>query len=66
MIYFHSNEGKKNVYTKLDDVLEINKPNDQIANEGYEVLGKTVNNNYQNFTQKLIDLQNKPAMQPYS
>jgi hypothetical protein len=65
MIYVHNN-AKGNVYTKLDDVLEIHKLDDKIPQEGFEKLGNAVNNNYNTFTQKMIDLQSKPVMQPYS
>ena len=65
MIYVHNNTGR-NIYTKLDDVLEINKPNDQIPNDGYEKLGQAVDSNYHTFTQKMMELQNKPHMQPFS
>lgn len=65
MIYFHSNNGR-NIYTKLDDVLEVNKPNDALQKQGFEKLGMAVNSNYQNFTQKLIGLQSRPVLQPYS
>ncbi len=65
MIYVHNNTGR-NIYTKLDDVLEISKPNDQIQKEGYEKLGNAVNSNYQTYTQKMMDLKNKPQLQPYS
>ncbi len=65
MIYVHNTAGR-NLYTKLDDVLEINKVNDQISHDGYENLGKAVDNNYATFTQKMMELQSKPQLKSYS
>jgi hypothetical protein len=64
MIYLY-NWSKKNIYTKLDDVLNI-KNGENIQNEYYEELGKTTNTNYQTFTQKMREKQSRAPIQPFS
>ena len=65
MIYVHNLKGR-NIYTKLDDVLQIKNQNQKDIRKGYEKLGDAVNSNYQTFTQKMDDLKNKPTINPYS
>lgn len=64
MIYLYD-WSKKNVYTKLDDVLNV-KNTDSPHTENYEELGKTTNTNYQTFTQKMREKQGRPSIQRIS
>ncbi len=57
MIYVHNMHGG-NVYTRLDDVLQLNQEDDQ-QKESYERLGKAVNSNYKSYTQKMQELRAK-------
>ena len=66
MIYVHNLAGK-NLYTRLDDVLNIHEKNNQLQHDGYEKLGKAVNENYNNYKQEMKDKHNtKPILPPYS
>jgi hypothetical protein len=67
MIYVHNLSGR-NIYTKLDDVLQLNnqKETREQHKEGYEKLGNTVDNNYKTFTEKMQGLKSKPSLNPYS
>jgi hypothetical protein len=65
MIYVHGLTGR-NVYTKLDDVLDINRPIDQLQKKGFDQLEKAVNDNYKTFSQNMIMKQSKQPMQPFS
>ncbi len=67
MIYVHNLKGR-NIYTKLDDVLQINNQKDNRVQqkEGYEKLGSAVDTNYKTYTDKMMGLQSKPAINPYS
>jgi len=64
MIYLY-NWSKKNLYTKLDDVLKINN-SENLQKEKYEELGKTTKTNYQTFTQKMREKQSRAPIQPFS
>ena len=67
MIYVHNLKGR-NIYTKLDDVLQINNQKDNRVQqkEGYEKLGSAVDTNYKTYTDKMMGLQSKPTINPYS
>jgi hypothetical protein len=67
MIYVHNLSGR-NIYTKLDDVLQLNDQKDtrEQQKEGYENLGNAVDINYKTFTDKMQGLKNKPNFNPYS
>ena len=64
MIYLYD-WSKKNVYTKLDDVLKIHDTNN-VQKENYVELGKTTNTNYRTFTQKMREKQSRAPVQPFS
>ena len=63
MIYLYD-WSKKNLYTKLDDVLNI-KNLDNPQKEYYEELGKITKTNYQTFTEKMREKQARPSIQPF-
>jgi hypothetical protein len=50
--------GGNNVYTRLDDVLKLNKEDD-LQKESYERLGNVVNSNYETYNQKMRELRGK-------
>jgi|LauGreDrversion4_2_1035121.scaffolds.fasta_scaffold3075160_1 hypothetical protein len=58
MIYVHNMIGGNNVYTRLDDVLKLNKEDD-LQKESYERLGNVVNSNYETYNQKMRELRGK-------
>ena len=61
MIYVQTNLKGRNIYTKLDDVIEVNTIKDE--KEGYEKLGTSVKNNYDQYQQKMEALQHRKMVQ---
>lgn len=64
MIYVQGLQGRQG-YQKLHNVLDLNKM-DKISKDGYEVLSKAVDENYQTFSSNFRKKQTKPTFSPTS
>jgi hypothetical protein len=65
MIYVHSLAGR-NVYTKLDDFLNLKKMKNNNQKEGYEVLSKAVDEKYKSHTNNMLMKQTRNPLAPFS
>lgn len=63
MIYVQGLEGRG--YQKLHNVLDLNKM-DKMTKDGYEILSKAVDENYQTFSSNFRKKQIKPSFSPAS
>lgn len=59
MIYVQGLEGRQG-YQKLHNVLDLNKM-EKLSKDGYEVLSKAVDENYQTFSSNFRKKQMKPS-----
>ncbi len=58
MIYIQGLTGR-NIYTRLEDVLDVKKPIEHLQHEGFDELGKQVNAKYDTYTQNFMSKQNR-------